>query len=117
MLGRDYNLKFAAVLDMTSGKIIVAVDRLWDVRASHFDVPSAYLKAYKEEEIEIYMRVLEGMTISVDQLRRLNVTDASDTCLRLIKGLYGLKQAGLLCNQLLDQTLNDAGFAQSGTDA
>ena len=25
VLGRDYNLKFAAVLDMTSGKIILAV--------------------------------------------------------------------------------------------
>ena len=87
------------------------------MRARHFDVPSAYLKAYKEEEIEIYMRVPKGMTISDDQLRKLNVTNAGETCLRLIKSLYGLKQAGRLWNQLLDQTLNDAGFSQSATDA
>ena len=98
VLGRDYNLTFAAFLDMTSGKIIHAVARLWNVRARHFDVPSAYLKAYKEEEIEIYMRVPEGMTISDDQLRKLNVTNAGETCLRLIKSLYGLKQAGRLWN-------------------
>uniref|UniRef100_A0AAV1UEU0 Reverse transcriptase Ty1/copia-type domain-containing protein n=1 Tax=Peronospora matthiolae TaxID=2874970 RepID=A0AAV1UEU0_9STRA len=45
VLGRDYNLTFSAVLDITSGKIILAVERLWKVRARHFDVPISYLEA------------------------------------------------------------------------
>uniref|UniRef100_A0AAV1UJ88 Reverse transcriptase Ty1/copia-type domain-containing protein n=1 Tax=Peronospora matthiolae TaxID=2874970 RepID=A0AAV1UJ88_9STRA len=65
---------------MTSGKIILAVARLWN-------------------------------------LRKFNVANAGETCLRLIKSLYGLKQAGRLWNQLLDQTLNDAVFSQSVTEA
>ena len=63
------------------------------------------------------MRVPERMAISDNQLGKLNVTNAGETCLRLIKSFYGIKQAGRLWNQLLDQTLNDAGFAQSATDA
>ena len=58
------------------------------------DVPSAYLKAFKEKEIEIYKRVPEGMTISDDQLRKLDVANAGETCLHLIKSLYGIKQTG-----------------------
>uniref|UniRef100_A0AAV1U4F3 Reverse transcriptase Ty1/copia-type domain-containing protein n=1 Tax=Peronospora matthiolae TaxID=2874970 RepID=A0AAV1U4F3_9STRA len=34
VLGRDYNLAFTAVLDLTGGKIILAVARLWNVRAT-----------------------------------------------------------------------------------
>ena len=34
VFGRDYNLTFAAVMDMTSGKIILAVARLWNVLAT-----------------------------------------------------------------------------------
>ena len=41
VLGRYYNLTFAAFLDMTVGQIILAVARLWNVRARHFDVLSA----------------------------------------------------------------------------
>ena len=80
------------------------------MRARHFDVPSTHLKAYKEEDIEIYMRVPEGMIMCDDQLLKINVTDSGETCLRRIKSLYGLKQAGRLWNHLLDQTLTDAGL-------
>ena len=38
-------------------------------------------------------------------------------CFRLVKSQYGLKKAGRLWNQLLHQTLVQAGFTQSVTDA
>ena len=50
VLERDFNLTFSAVLDMTSGKVILVVTRSWGIRARHYDVPSAYLEAYKEED-------------------------------------------------------------------
>uniref|UniRef100_A0AAV1T0K4 Reverse transcriptase Ty1/copia-type domain-containing protein n=1 Tax=Peronospora matthiolae TaxID=2874970 RepID=A0AAV1T0K4_9STRA len=34
VLGRDYNPTFTSVLDMTGGKIILAVVRIWNVRAT-----------------------------------------------------------------------------------
>ena len=86
VLGRDYNLKFAAIFDMTNGKISFAIARLWNVRARHFDVPSAYRKSSNGKKIEITMRVLRR---SDDQLRKLNVENAGETCLRLIKDFKG----------------------------
>ena len=70
VLGRYYNLTFSAVLDMTSGKVILAVARSRGIRARHYDVPSAYLKAYNKEDIDIYQRVPEGMSIPDEELRR-----------------------------------------------
>ena len=50
------------------------------------------------------------MSIPGEELRRLGAKDDKDVCLRLVKSLYGLKQAGRLWNQLLHQTLVQAGF-------
>ncbi|POM59010.1 Hypothetical protein PHPALM_36259 [Phytophthora palmivora] len=111
VLGRDYEMTFSAVLDLTSGKIILAVAHIWRVRAKHYDVPNAYVRAFKEPQFQIYMRTPEGMKLSREQLRRLGVSDQ-------IRSLYGLKQAGRLWNRLQHETLtNDAGMAQSTTDA
>lgn len=63
------------------------------------------------------MALPEGMTTSEDQLRKISLTDAGDICLRMIKIIYRLKQAGRLWNKLLYQTLVDPGFALSVTDA
>ena len=52
VLRRDYNLTFSAVLELTSGKVILAVERSWGIRARHYDVPSAYRKSYNEEDIK-----------------------------------------------------------------
>ena len=60
VFGREYNLKFIAVLDMTSVKVLLVVDRMCRVRGRYYEVPSAYLKAYKEEDIEIYLESDRG---------------------------------------------------------
>ena len=82
-----------------------------------FDVPSAYLKAYKDEDIEICLRIPEGMTPSYNTLRKSGTRDASDMCLCLLKKLYDLKPSGRLSNQLLNHTLMEAVYLQSVTDA
>ena len=84
--------------------------------ATHYDISSAYLKAYKEEDFENNVRVPEGISIPDEELRRLGANDCDDVCL-LVKSLYELNQAGRLWNQLLHQTLLQAGFTQSVTDA
>ena len=46
--GVDYTYTFSAVMEMISGKVILAVSRIWGVPARHGDVPSSYVKAEKE---------------------------------------------------------------------
>jgi hypothetical protein len=114
--GVDYNITFSAVIEMTSVKLTFALARKWLVPAKHGDVPNAYVKAKKEAELDIYLRLPRGMVIPEDVRKRLGVTNDSELVLELKKALYGLKQAGRLWNQLLHKTLINLGFVQSLTD-
>ncbi|OWZ15971.1 putative mitochondrial protein, partial [Phytophthora megakarya] len=114
--GVDFNITFAAVIDMSSVKLIFALARKWRVPAKHGDVPNAYVKADKEPELVIFIRIPQGMKISEEALKKLGVMSEKDLVLELQKALYGLKQAGRLWSKLLQQKLLDAGFGQSLTD-
>ena len=47
VFGVNYGVTFAAVIDMSSVKMIFALARKWKVPAKHGDVPNAYVKADK----------------------------------------------------------------------
>ncbi|OWZ16104.1 Methylmalonate-semialdehyde dehydrogenase [Phytophthora megakarya] len=117
VLGVNYTLTFAAVLEMTSGKVIFAFARIWGVRARHGDVPNAYVKAMTEEGIEIVLVIPKGMDISKETMADLGANDLKELGLRLDRSLYGLKQAGRLWHSLLHQTLVQHGFTQCVTDS
>ncbi|CAH0483071.1 unnamed protein product [Peronospora belbahrii] len=53
VVGMDYALKFAAVMDMTTVKMILAVSANWGVPAKHDAVSNAYVKAEKEHYLKI----------------------------------------------------------------
>ncbi|KAE8991914.1 hypothetical protein PR002_g20704 [Phytophthora rubi] len=89
---------------------------VWEVPARHGDVPSAYVKADKEEGLEIYLYIPDGMEIPDELLALLGVKHKGQLALRLIKSLYGLKQAGRLWNMLLHKILVKLGFCQCYTD-
>ncbi|KAE9207773.1 hypothetical protein PF004_g16945 [Phytophthora fragariae] len=114
--GIDYIVTFSAVLDLTTGKLIFVMAHVWEVPAHHGDVPSAYVKADKEEGLEIYLYIPDGMEISDKLLALLGVKHKGQLALRLIKSLYGLKQAGRLWNRLLHKILVKLGFCQCYTD-
>ena len=96
VFGVDYTLTFAAVMDLGTVKLILVLSRRWNVPARHGDVPNSYVKADKEEHLNIYMKVPKGMTLSEKELGGLGVNSSSDLTLLLKKSLYGLKQAGRL---------------------
>ncbi|EGZ23155.1 hypothetical protein PHYSODRAFT_375094, partial [Phytophthora sojae] len=96
--GVDYTYTFSAVLDMESGKIILVVSHIWKVPARHGDVPGAYVKAKKEEELVIMLVIPTGMEFTEEQLRAVGVKTKYELALLLEKGLYGLKQSGRLWN-------------------
>lgn len=49
----DYGLTFAAVMELSTVKVVLVLARKWDVPAMHGDNPDAYVKADKEENLEI----------------------------------------------------------------
>ncbi|KAG2786367.1 hypothetical protein PC129_g17998 [Phytophthora cactorum] len=59
---------------MTSVKIILVLTRKWRVPEKHGDVLNTYVKADKEEELRIFIRIPKGMEISEEMLKRLGVT-------------------------------------------
>ncbi|POM67045.1 Pol Polyprotein [Phytophthora palmivora] len=114
--GVNYSVTFAAVIDMTSVKLILVLVRKWGVPAKHGGVPNAYVKADKEEELRIYMRVRQGMTIPEEILKELGVETDAEVVLELKKAVYGLKQAGRLWSKLLYSKIMEIGFHQSLVD-
>ncbi|GMF57079.1 unnamed protein product [Phytophthora fragariaefolia] len=117
VLGVNYTLTFAAVLEMTSGKVIFAPARIWGVPARHGDVPNPYVKAMTEGGIEIVIVVPKGMNITPEMMAELGVDDVRQIGLRLDRGLYGLKQSGRFWHKLLHETLIELGFSQCITDS
>ena len=59
----DFTLTLAAVMDLGMVKLILVLYRRWNVPARHGDVPIAYVKAEKEEHLDIYMKLPKGMAV------------------------------------------------------
>ena len=116
MFGVDNTLTFAAVMDLGTVKLILVLSRRWNVPARHGDVPNGYVKAKKEEHLDIYMKVPKGMVLSDQELKSYVVRTSGDLALLLKNSLYGLKQAGRLWSKLLDSKLRQSGFQQCMTD-
>uniref|UniRef100_A0AAV1UWW3 Reverse transcriptase Ty1/copia-type domain-containing protein n=1 Tax=Peronospora matthiolae TaxID=2874970 RepID=A0AAV1UWW3_9STRA len=97
-------------MDLGTVKLILVLSRRWKVPARHGDVPNAYVKAEKEEHLDIYMKVPKGMTVKEKEMKDLNAKTSNDLELLLKKSLYGLKQAGRLWSKLLDSKLRQSGL-------
>ena len=97
-------------------KVILGLAATWGVPAKHGDIPNAYVKANKEEHLEILLHVPRGMKIKDENLKELGVSRASEVALELKKSLYGLKQAGRLWSQLLHTRLKESGFEECISD-
>ena len=116
VFGVGYTLTFAAVMDLVTVKLILVLSRRWNIPARHGDIPNAYVKAEKEEHLDIYMKVPKGMAVKEKEMKDLNAKTPNDLALLLKKSLYGLKQAGRLWSKLLDSKLRQSGYQQCTTD-
>jgi hypothetical protein len=110
--GESYSQTFAPVMDIATVRYIFAMGVVWKVPPRHGDVPNAYVRAEGEEGIEIYMYVPKGMTLTAEELK----SGGESAILKLLRSLYGLKQAGRLWNALLHARLIEFGFTQCNTD-
>ena len=78
MLGVEYSLPFAAVMDLSTVKVILALAATWDVPAKYGDIPYAYLKADKEVHMDIYLKLPSGMSVSEETLREHGAANANE---------------------------------------
>jgi hypothetical protein len=103
--GLDYSETFAPTTNMTTIRAVlsIAAHRDWEIH--QIDVKSAYLNA--ELHDDIYMRAPPGYLNSEDEGK----------VLKLLRSLYGLKQAGFEWSEELEKFFIDvAGYTRSQVD-
>ncbi|KAG3089487.1 hypothetical protein PI124_g126 [Phytophthora idaei] len=103
-------------MELSTVKVILVFAHRWGVPARHGDIPNAYVKAGKEQHLEIYLEIPQGMAIGEDVLRKLGVDSKGRLALRLRKSLYGLQQAGRLWSKLLHAKSEETGFTRCVND-
>jgi hypothetical protein len=102
--GIDYDGTFAPVMKPATLRLLCATANTHDLEMHQIDVKTAFL--YGEIEEEIYMRQPAGYVEPGSEHK---------VC-RLLRGLYGLKQAGRAWNQRLHAELVEIGFTRSDED-
>ena len=100
--GQDFHDTFAAVAKLPSFRALVSVAAARDLELLHLDVKTAFLHADVEEEI--YVHPPQGLDVDKDKV------------LRLLKALYGLRQASRQWNKTIHRILLKLGFTQSEAD-
>ena len=103
--GVNYSETFSSTAKMPTVQVVLVNAATQDWEIEHVDVKSAYLNATLKEMI--YMKLPRGVLKSGEE---------GKVC-RLVKGLYGLKQAGRGWYQEMSQVLiKDLGFTHSTVD-
>ncbi|GKB72637.1 retrovirus-related pol polyprotein from transposon TNT 1-94, partial [Tanacetum coccineum] len=101
--GQDYKHTFSPVAKLETVRVIIALATAKDWPLHQLDVNNAFLHGYLDEEI--YMIPPEGY----------NKAKPGQVC-KLLRSLYGLKQASRQWNQELSKFICSLGFVQSKHD-
>ena len=101
---------FAPVAKMTSIRLLFSIAAQHKMKISHFDFETAFLNGWLEEEL--YMRLPQEAAALI----QLSIPDYQTEPVRLLKSLYGLKQAGRCWNRELDKHLHSIGFSPLKAD-
>jgi hypothetical protein len=101
--GFDFKETFAPNVRYSTIRIVLALTALEDLEHRSVDISHAYLNGTLEEEI--YMKQPEGFEVG-----------GPDHVCKLVKSLYGLKQAGRVWNKTLHSALSPMGFNRVQSD-
>lgn len=121
--GVDYHQTFAPVARLESLRILLALAVQFGWKIWQFDVVTAYLNGYLEEELymkvpdlleEMLKRIIPKLSDEPDVKARAmtmlkSLSDGGDTC-RLKRALYGLRQAGRQWYTRLSEKLTSLGL-------
>ena len=90
--GVDYTMTISVMMEITTVEVMLALARAYGVPARHGDVPNAFVKADKEEGLDIAFHVPQGIEFDEDELNILNTSDKSKVALKLLKSNNGLSK-------------------------
>lgn len=105
--GVDYLDTFAPVAKLSTFRIMLALAALYDLSIDQLDVTTAYLHADVQEDL--FMEQPEGFEQGSE-------VEGRETCCKLRKSIYGLKQSGRNWNRTLNEYLLKIGMTQSQID-
>ena len=101
--GINYDQTFAPTACLSTIRVLLQMCVQYDLTILHqMDVSSAYLNA--DIDVDLYMEQPKGFEIRKNKVCKLT------------KSIYGLKQAGKLWNQVLDDFLVGIGFEKSNVN-
>jgi hypothetical protein len=103
--GINYWDTYAPLVQWSTTRLFLTMSVLRDWYCRQLDFVLAYTQA--DAECELYMEIPRGFTVE---------GNPKEYALRLLKNLYGLKQAGRVWNLHLTRQLLDLGFTQSEVD-
>ncbi|SCZ93428.1 BZ3500_MvSof-1268-A1-R1_Chr6-3g08654 [Microbotryum saponariae] len=104
-LGIDYNEMFAPVSSIATILFLIAISAALGLVLEQFDYDSAFLNGIMEEDV--YMKVPEGWTGG----------SQPGHALKLLKSMYGTKQAPRQWNAALHKLMTERGYTRSNVDA
>ena len=102
VFGVDYFDVFAAVAQLKSFRLLLALAVVFGWKATQFDIKCAFLSGDLQEDL--YMEHPEGYP------------GTPGTVLKLMKSLYGAKQSGRAFQDKLFGTLRSMGYVSNGAD-
>jgi transposase InsO family protein len=103
--GVDYEQSFSSTMRATTFRTLVALAAQDGLRAEHIDISNAFCQAD-----------IDGVDLWVQPPRGFENLCGRGQGLKLLKALYGTKQASYLWQQTLGKWLVDQGFKQLTTD-
>ena len=99
--GVDYEKTFSTVAMLKSIRILLSIAAALDYEIWQMDVKTAFLNGYLDESI--YMMQPEGFIVEGQEQK---------VC-KLLRSIYGLKQASRSWNQRFDETIKTFSFEQN----
>ena len=102
--GIDFNKTFSSTAQLRTFRFVVSIAVAKGYSMTQYDISQAFLNGTLEEEL--YMNFPPGYP-----------SENKGTCLKLLKGLYGLKQASRIWQKTLYKVLKDLGLVECKTES
>jgi transposase InsO family protein len=102
--GVDYSETFAPTVRLSAVRTVLALAAIEDMELESVDISTAFLNGDMEEEV--YMKIPEGLAIE-------GTEEKGEWVVRLLKAIYGLKQAGRMWAKKLHEVLTSLEFMRT----
>jgi hypothetical protein len=109
--GIHYNEVFAPTACMAAMRTVIALAAVEDLELESVDISTAFLNG--DIDAEIYMKIPEGFEVEGEPWPG---KDPKRWVVRLLKGLYGIKQGPRIWSLRLHDTLTSIGFRRRDCD-